>query len=205
MLKAGGGGYRDDQYLWRELLVYKLLKGYMAFIGRGDMKLIDNSPNPTSEWKSSGTCAFFTEGGEEERKEGASLKEGTLVNRGGLMAPVAASEGLAELAYEGMISLTLAGSLERFFVVVDGSSLVEPDLSFEGFSGLPKVEGDTSLLCEQVALLKLKEAKLLSKCKAARSEAASFLEGDVQSLAIEKYLFSDVHQRREEFERSHYS
>ncbi|KAL5988711.1 hypothetical protein ACLOJK_026811 [Asimina triloba] len=32
-----------------------MLKGYVAFAKRGDAKLIDNSPNPTSEWKSR-TC-----------------------------------------------------------------------------------------------------------------------------------------------------
>ncbi|KAL5980176.1 hypothetical protein ACLOJK_036643 [Asimina triloba] len=45
-------GYRSDRYVWRELLVCKLLKGFSAFFGRGNMKTIDNPPSLTPGWKS---------------------------------------------------------------------------------------------------------------------------------------------------------
>ncbi|KAL5983940.1 hypothetical protein ACLOJK_018038 [Asimina triloba] len=139
--------YRADRYLWRELLVCKLLQGYVAFAEKGDVKLINNFPNPTPKWKSRGTPQVI------------DLEE----------------------------------------------------------------EGDASLLREHVALLKSREVRLLSECKAARSEAArlreeiralraevmhlqaSLLEGDVRYLAIVEYHRSDVHRHWEEFKRSHYS
>ncbi|KAL5975339.1 hypothetical protein ACLOJK_019661 [Asimina triloba] len=68
-----------------------------------------------------------------------------------------------------------------------GDNLVELDPSSEGFFGLPSLEGtsqvtdlgeerEVSLLCEQVALLELREVKLLSKCEVAWSEASQLWE-----------------------------
>ncbi|KAL5992210.1 hypothetical protein ACLOJK_013125 [Asimina triloba] len=51
--------------------------------------------------------------------------------------------------------------------------------------------------------------RLGEKLKASQAEVVClqvpFQEGDVQSLVVTKYLRSDVHRRREEFERSQYS
>ncbi|KAL6001713.1 hypothetical protein ACLOJK_007454 [Asimina triloba] len=150
------------------------------------------------------------------------------------MAFATASEAPTEPTHEGMIGPTSTSPLEGFFIGIEGGSLAEPDPSSEGFSGLPPLEGtlqvigleeegDVSLLCEQVALLKSREVKLFSECEAAQLKAvrfreeleascaevmclqASLREGNVWSLVVIEYPCNDIHWRREEFELSHYS
>ncbi|KAL5997031.1 hypothetical protein ACLOJK_007957 [Asimina triloba] len=161
--------------------------------------------------------------GESVRERGTDLQAATVPR----MVSSTASEAPAEFAHEGMVGPTLASPLEDFFVGAERDSLVEPDPSFQGFFGLPPLEGTPQvidlkeargvpLLREQVTLLTSREAKLLfeamwlreelevSRAKVTRLQA-SLWEGDVRSLAIAEYLHSNIHRRREEFERSHYS
>ncbi|KAL5988973.1 hypothetical protein ACLOJK_027075 [Asimina triloba] len=157
----------------------------------------------------SGVGAFFVGDSGVEKSQGkecpqdkvCSLTKGELVREGRTdlqAAPI-------EPSYAGMIGPASACPMEGFSVI----NLEE--------------EGDVSSLREQVALLRSKEVKLLSEYEVTRSEAArlrnelevsraevtrlqaSLQEGDVQSLVITEYLCNDIHQRREEFERSHYS
>ncbi|KAL6002939.1 hypothetical protein ACLOJK_023161 [Asimina triloba] len=107
--------------------------------------------------------------GESVRERGTNLQV--------TMAPRVASattyEASVELAQEGMVNPTSASPLEGFFVVIKGDSLMESDSSSEGFSMLPPLKGtlkcltlrkkrDVSLLREQIALLRSREAKLIS-------------------------------------------
>ncbi|KAL5980384.1 hypothetical protein ACLOJK_028292, partial [Asimina triloba] len=104
---------------------------YVAFVGKGNVKLIDNFLDPALESKSSGASAFFAGGEEEVGKEEVSSKQCALVDRGG------------------------------------------------------------------VALLKSREAKLLSKCEAAQSEAVWFQE-ELEARELRWRTFRH-HFRREMF------
>ncbi|KAL6013348.1 hypothetical protein ACLOJK_003841 [Asimina triloba] len=213
-----------------------LLQGYAVLSGRGGMKIIYNSPDPTPEWKS--RRRFFCLCGasthliamasvpslpEEERKYG---KKECLRKR-------ERSSTKGEPVRERRTNLQVA-TTPRVASAIASEASMEPDLSFEGFSGLPPLEGtpqvsdieeerDVSLLYEYVILLRSRKSKLLSKHEAVRSKAARLQEelevsraevtrlqallreDNVQCLAILEYLCSDIHRRREEFECSHYS
>ncbi|KAL5998209.1 hypothetical protein ACLOJK_009147 [Asimina triloba] len=45
-------GCLADRYLWRELLIYRLLQGYVVFLTRDDVKTTDNLPDPAPGWES---------------------------------------------------------------------------------------------------------------------------------------------------------
>ncbi|KAL5977878.1 hypothetical protein ACLOJK_036901 [Asimina triloba] len=165
--------------------------------------------------------------GLEEEKEASSLREQVALlelNEAKLLFErEAALSEVARLWEELEVSRVkvthLQASLREW--VCEGS-LVERDPFSEGFSELPPLKGtsqvtglgeekEASSLHEQVALLESREVELLSECEVALSEVevtrlqASLQEGDVRSLAIAEYLRTNIHRRREELERSHYS
>ncbi|KAL6000350.1 hypothetical protein ACLOJK_024045 [Asimina triloba] len=51
-LTKEANGELDPEGITRELLVYRLLQRYAVFSKRGDVKTIDNPPDPTLGWKS---------------------------------------------------------------------------------------------------------------------------------------------------------
>ncbi|KAL5986603.1 hypothetical protein ACLOJK_014936, partial [Asimina triloba] len=114
---------------------------------------------------------------ESVREEGNNLQAAITLE----MASVAVSEALVEPDYARMMGHASVSPLEGIFVVVEGSSLAglvstEPNPCFEGPTGPLLLErgsqvidleeeGDASLLCEYVALLKSREATLLFECE----------------------------------------
>ncbi|KAL6003758.1 hypothetical protein ACLOJK_004304 [Asimina triloba] len=244
---------RDSGASERELLVCKLLQGYVAFAEKDDAKLINNSPDSAPEWKSrfffarlvlennslgvldrweerlpepvsapmvgldarqrlalmylqSTVLRWFpsrealvppSPGSKrtQERKkclqkrarlstEGESVREeGTDLQA--IIVLVVVSKALAEPNHARMTGPASVILLEGISIAAKGSNSTELvsaklDLSLEGLSGplflkgAPQVidieEGDASLLHKQVAFLKSREAKLLSKCEAARAK-----------------------------------
>ncbi|KAL5980646.1 hypothetical protein ACLOJK_028554 [Asimina triloba] len=207
------------------LLVFHVAASYVVFTGRGNVKIIDNSPDSTPGWKLRGAGGLPAAGLDVSSGDHPSMVSFEASVHLIAVAPTPSSseaerkyetmehlrkrarsltEGesvLAELSHKGIVHPTPASPPEVFLVVVG------LDSSSEGFFGLPPLERtprvidleeerDVSLLREQVTLLKLREAKLLSKREA---------EGEVRSLVVAEYLRSDIHRRREEFEWSHYS
>ncbi|KAL6000725.1 hypothetical protein ACLOJK_006451 [Asimina triloba] len=207
--------------------VCKPLQGYMTFARNGDMKLIDNSPNPTEDFlcwcealahllaatqvpSSPGTKR--KQGRKKRlRKKAHSSTEGESVKEGGTflqaataprMVPVIMFKAPTKPVHAGMIGPASTGPLEGFSVAIEGSSFVEPNPSPEGFSGL-LLEGPPQCKAAQSKAARLQEELEASQAEVTRLQA-SIQEGDVRSLAVAEYFRIDVHQHREEFECSHY-
>ncbi|KAL6001232.1 hypothetical protein ACLOJK_006964 [Asimina triloba] len=188
---------------------------------------------------SGGVGVFFVKSEEETGEEEMPSEEGTSISRGideiaPKVAPIVVAEALAEPDQAKMVGPTSAGlhssSEGPSGLLFQGGpapsvSMGEPKPFVLEGSELETIKEDVSLLLKQVALLRSREAKLLSKRDAAQTEAtqlglreeleashaqvarlqASSQEGDVRSLVIAKYLRNNIYRHREEYERSHYS
>ncbi|KAL6001098.1 hypothetical protein ACLOJK_006825 [Asimina triloba] len=207
-------GFQAYRYLWRELLVYRLLQGYAMFSEKGDAlerdiwgvpkRWMNPLPEPVSE-SAVGLAA--------SKWLALMYIQGTC---GTPMRLVAAAPvpSLSEAKRRE------ERSQKRARPSADGDSSVDQGLSNEDISKLSSVEVKSPGTDhrderrefsphEQVARPKSREVEPLSERKATLSEAkvmrlqALLREGNIQSSVMVEYLRSDTYRCQEEFERAY--
>ncbi|KAL5986370.1 hypothetical protein ACLOJK_014703 [Asimina triloba] len=174
------GGYWVDGYLWRELLVCRLLRGYAVFSRRGDVKTIDNPPpipRQVSPYVISGDCLSLVslEGGVPSLVQVDASDHGD--------ASALFSRGERKKGGGGW-----GGTVRKHICRQGGVA----------WHFRPRHEATLSFAVPLEEELKASKAEVACLC--------ALLQEDVtRSSVVVEYLHSNVYHRRMEFELTHYS